>query len=153
MALQNQVNLQKSSSCIVLLHITTHKISFAARLEWRCIIITLHYFNPSLVFFICPDSVWISFLLVTVLFRTDLGQEWLWIIQWCFCFINVWLQLGAIHLWRPHGGGQAQVDARMTQWRVSSIWTSTQKIRAHWHHPVIFSCKEVDVFQDQNFPE
>jgi len=27
--------------------------------------------------------------------------------------------------------------------RVSSMWTSTQKIRALWHHPVFFSCKEV----------
>jgi len=32
---------------------------------------------------------------------------------------------------------------------VSSMWTSTQKIRAqshHWHHPVFFSCKEVGIF-------
>jgi len=30
--------------------------------------------------------------------------------------------------------------------RVSSMWTSTQKIWTHWHHPVFFSCKEVGIF-------
>jgi len=29
---------------------------------------------------------------------------------------------------------------------VSSMWTSIQKIRAHWRHPVFFSCKEVSIF-------
>jgi len=29
---------------------------------------------------------------------------------------------------------------------VSSMWTSTQKLRAYWRHPVFFSCKEVGVF-------
>jgi len=47
--------------------------------------------------------------------------------------------LGAIHLWRPHGGGgrgTAQVVAYERGRGVSSTWTSTQKIRAHWRHTV-----------------
>jgi len=32
-------------------------------------------------------------------------------------------------------------------WRgVRAMWTSTQKIRAYWRHPVFFSCKEVGGF-------
>src|SRR6218665_3012813 len=44
------------------------------------------------------------------------------------------------------GGGQAQEDARGC-----SIRTSTQKIRAHLHHPVFFSCKAAGIFLDQHF--
>ena len=51
--------------------------------------------------------------------------------------------LGAIYLWRPHGGGSDSCG-----WGASSpMWTSTHKIkiRVHWRHSV-FSCKEVGVF-------
>ena len=34
---------------------------------------------------------------------------------------------------------------------VRAMWTSTQKIRAHWRHSVFFSSKEVGAFLDQNF--
>jgi len=52
--------------------------------------------------------------------------------------------------WR--GKGQAHLQAcERSERRVSSMWTSTQKIRAHWRHPVSFSCKEVVVFLDQTF--
>jgi len=46
--------------------------------------------------------------------------------------------LGAIHLWRPHGGGGGS----------SPMWKSTQKIkiRVQWRHIVFFSCKEVGIF-------
>ena len=54
------------------------------------------------------------------------------------------LLLDAIHLWRPHGEGHAQVDACGRGRGSSPMWTSTQKIkiRIHWRHPVFFSCKE-----------
>jgi len=50
--------------------------------------------------------------------------------------------LGTIHLWSPRRGGSG--PSRRMQAAVSSIWTSTQKIRAHIRHPV-FSCKEVGI--------
>jgi len=61
-------------------------------------------------------------------------------------------RLMLINLWRPHGGGrsQAQVDACGRGRGISVMWTSTQKFRAHWRHPVFFSCKEVGIFY-QNF--
>jgi len=61
------------------------------------------------------------------------------------------LGIGAIHLWRPHGGGQAHVDACGRG--SSPMWTSTQKIkiRVHWRHTVFFSCKEVGVFFQPKF--
>jgi len=48
-------------------------------------------------------------------------------------------RLGAIHLWRPHGGGegdQAQVDACGRREGSSPMWTSKQKIKitVHWRH-------------------
>jgi len=61
-------------------------------------------------------------------------------------------KLGAIHLWRPHGGEEV-VRLRWTHVdggeEPSPMWTSTQKIkiRVHWHHPVFFSCKEVGIFR------
>ena len=61
------------------------------------------------------------------------------------------LYVGAIHLWRPHGGGgggQAQVNACGRGRGSSPMLTSTQKIKisVHWRHIVFFSCKEVGVF-------
>jgi len=44
-------------------------------------------------------------------------------------------------IWMPANGRE----------RVSSMWTSTQKIRAHWRHPGFFSSKEVGVLLDHNF--
>jgi len=54
--------------------------------------------------------------------------------------------VGTIHLSRPHGGGrELGSGGRMrTGGRVSSTWTSTQKIRPNWHN--VFSCKEAGVF-------
>jgi len=43
-------------------------------------------------------------------------------------------------------GGHAQVEALQMGEEVSSMRTSTQKIRAHWHRPVLFSCNEVGGF-------
>ena len=63
-------------------------------------------------------------------------------------------KLGAIHLWRPHGRGQAHVDTCGREGGGSCpMWTSTQKIkiRLHWRNTVFFSCKEVGVFFYQNF--
>ena len=44
------------------------------------------------------------------------------------------------------GEGQAQVDACGRGGELGATWTSTQKIRAHWRHPVFFSCKDVGFF-------
>jgi len=44
-------------------------------------------------------------------------------------------------------GRRSGSDGQMrTGERVSYMWTSTQKIWAHWRHPVFFSCKEVGIF-------
>jgi len=52
-----------------------------------------------------------------------------------------------IHLWCPHGGGRVRLRWMHADGeRVNSMLTSTQKIRAHWRHPVFFSCKEVGGF-------
>ena len=58
--------------------------------------------------------------------------------------------LGAFHLWRPHGGEGVRlrwthVDGGGVQLYVDAS-TQKIKIRAHWHHPVFFSCKEFAVF-------
>jgi len=42
-------------------------------------------------------------------------------------------------------GGHAQVDASRWGTGAISMWTSIQKIRAHWRYPV-FSCKEFSVY-------
>jgi len=49
----------------------------------------------------------------------------------------------------PQGGGQAQVDA---SGRVSGqlhVRGRPRKIRAHWRHPVLFSCKKVGVLKPE----
>ena len=54
--------------------------------------------------------------------------------------------VGTIHLWRLHGGarGSGSDGHTRTEGGVSSMWTSTRKIRPHWHN--VFSSKEVGVF-------
>jgi len=40
------------------------------------------------------------------------------------------------------GRGQAMVDACGWGAVVWSMWMSTRKIKAQWHHPLLFSCKD-----------
>jgi len=44
--------------------------------------------------------------------------------------------------------GEGRTEADACEWRgFSSLYTSTQKIRIHRRHSVLFSCKEVRVFK------
>jgi len=49
-----------------------------------------------------------------------------------------------VHTKGLDSGGHVQMGS-------SSMWTSIQKIRACWHHPVFFPCKGDHVFLYQNF--